>query len=398
MARAPVFPKTSHAADLLGLSRLTIGAVSGVADLVEAVHLNILGQVPVPVVIKPLARATSLVYSGVRGVTGLVGGGLDRALRQLQPLLGDQSGWAGRESLLAAVNGVLGDHLARTANPLAIPMSLRRNGASLALDDIGDDVNGRILVLAHGLCMNDLQWRREGHDHGAALQAERGYTPLYLHYNSGRHISENGRDFAEKLEALLAAWPVPVEELVIVGHSMGGLVTRSACHYGELAGHGWLRHLSKAVFLGSPHHGAPLERGGNWINVVTDMTSYTAPFSRLAKLRSAGITDLRHGSLLDSDWEEQDRFAHGAALPQSVPLPASVACYTVAATIGEQPDDISNCVAGDGLVPLASALGRHDDRQRSLTFPTANRAVVYGTNHMELLNSPVVYQQLLEWL
>ncbi|UUZ51461.1 GPI inositol-deacylase [Massilia sp. B-10] len=97
-------------------------------------------------------------------------------------------------------------------------------------------------------------------------------------------------------------WPVAVDELLIVAHSMGGLVARSACHAAQEEGHSWPGLLRKMAFLGTPHHGAPLERGGNWVHLVTDLSAYSAPFSRLAKIRSAGITDLRHGSVLDEDW------------------------------------------------------------------------------------------------
>ena len=380
--------KMSHAADLLGLSHLTVSAVHGVADLAEQLHLNILRQAP-EVVARPLGKVASLVYRGVRGVARLAGSGVEGILTRLQPLQGENKAWPGRDALLAAVNGVLGDHLARTANPLAIPMQFRRHGAPWTP---ADAVSGRVLVLAHGLCMNDLQWFRNGHDHGAALEQGHGYSAVYLHYNSGRHISENGREFADQLEALLANWPVPVEELVLLGHSMGGLVSRSACHYGAQAGHGWLRHLSKMVFLGSPHHGAPLERGGNWFHVVTDMSRYTAPFSRLAHLRSAGITDLRHGSLLDQDWLERDRFAHGQPLPQTVALPAGVACYTIAASISKDASGLTGRLAGDGLVPVESALGEQ------LSFAPSQQAIVYRTNHMELLDSQAVYQLLAQWL
>jgi pimeloyl-ACP methyl ester carboxylesterase len=244
--------------------------------------------------------------------------------------------------------------------------------------------------------MNDVQWLRGGVDHGATLASERGYTPVYLHYNSGRHVSENGRDFAQQLQALVDGWPVPVQELVIIGHSMGGLLARSACHYGAQAGHGWLSYLSKIVFLGTPHHGAPLERGGNWVHLLIDVSAYSAPFARLAKIRSAGITDLRHGSVIDDDWDGQDRFAHGVPLPQMVALPAGVRCYAIGATIGKREGDLADrLLAGDGLVPLASALAEHADPARSLDF---ERHVVYQTNHMQLLSSPEVSERLLAWL
>ncbi|MBY0237852.1 MAG: GPI inositol-deacylase [Burkholderiaceae bacterium] len=393
--------KTSRAHELAGAARLVTGAVQGVTDIAEAVHTAILSNVPAG---KPLARAASLVYGGVRGSAGLAGAGLERLLGALQGVLGEATPSHRREALLAALNGVVGDALARSGNPLAIPMTLRRHGAPLAVgtEQPQGDISGRIVVLVHGLCMNDVQWRRNGHDHGELLRRERGYTPVYLHYNSGRHISENGRDFAQQLQALVLSWPVPVTELVIVGHSMGGLVTRSACHYGAEAGYDWLGRLSKLVFLGSPHHGAPLERGGNWVHVLTDLSKYSAPFSRLAKLRSAGITDLRHGSLLDNDWQDGDRFAHRRALPQFVPLPVGVACHTVAAAMGANTGtfvgNMKGKIVGDGLVPLDSALGRHAEAGRTLAFAPERQAVLEGVNHMALLDAPAVAELLLKWL
>ena len=383
--------KPSLGADLVGASRLALEAVAGVTELVEAVHMNVLNKAIGTPLVRPVAGVTRLVYRGVKGVTRLVGGGLDRVLDKLVPALGEQP-WAGREALLAAVNGVLGDRLAASANPLAIPMSLRRDAAALA----PGGASGRILVLAHGLCMNDLQWQRDGVDHGATLARERGYTPVYLRYNSGLHISLNGRALAQQLEALLASWPVAVQEIVILGHSMGGLVARSACHAGAQEGHGWPAKLSKLVFLGTPHHGAPLERGGNWVHLLTGRNAYSAPFARLATIRSAGITDLRHGSVLDDDWEGQDRFAPDAALPRFLPLPPGVRCHAIAATIGKREGDLADrLLAGDGLVPLASAQGRHADPARCLALESV---VLYQTNHMQLLSSPEVAAHLLKWL
>jgi pimeloyl-ACP methyl ester carboxylesterase len=384
--------KQSRAADLLGTSRLLVDAVTGVSELVEAVHMNVLNKAIGTPAVKPVAFVTRMVYRTVRGVTGLVGMSLEQVLSRLVPVLGEQANWAGRDALLSAVNGVLGDRLHEQGNPLAIRMALRRHGVPLVA---GEGSGTRLLVLVHGLCMNDLQWEREGVDLGATLARERGYSSAYLHYNTGRHISTNGREFAEQLEQLVAQWPVPLEEIVIVGHSMGGLVARSACQAGEEAGHRWPGLLSKLVTLGTPHHGAPLERGGNWVHLITDLTPYSAPFSRLAKIRSAGITDLRHGSVQDADWHGKDRFAQGS-IPAALPLPARVQCYAVAATLGESPK-VGEWV-GDGLVPLASALGQHRDPQRRLHFDADKQVIVAHTNHMDLLNSAAVQAHLLRWL
>jgi pimeloyl-ACP methyl ester carboxylesterase len=394
-------------ADIRGASRLAIDATLGLTRLVESMHHNI-ARTPGPLgkfSQEPTTGITGLVYRTIQGTTRLVGSGIDALLGQLVPLLEPQNAQQSsnaREAVLAALNGVLGDHLSDTANPLAIPMRLRRDGVPLALsgDEIAANIphpGGKILLLVHGLCMNDLQWRRKGHDHGATLAEACGFTPLYLHYNSGRHVSSSGHALADLLESLVQAWPVPVDELVIIGHSMGGLVARSACHYGRLAGHGWLKHLRRMFFLGTPHHGAPLERGGNWVNLILEASPYTAALARLAKIRSAGITDLRHGSILDTDWQHGDRFARGKKHP-SLPLPAGVRCYALGVVIAKDPADPEHTLLGDGLVPLHSALGQHAEKDRCLDFPKSRRWVGYGMNHLDLLGSAEVCDQLRKWL
>ena len=350
-------------------------------------------------------RATGVsgfLYRTVRSAALLLGGGIDAVLAQLAPQLARVASSAEREAVLAALNGVLGDHLAASDNPLAIALELRRDGQALvlareALAAAIPDAGGKILVLAHGLCHHDLHWRRDQHDHGAALAADAGFTPIYLRYNSGLHISTNGRTFADRLEALLRAWPVPVDELVIIGHSMGGLVARSACAYARRAGHAWRRHLRKLLFLGTPHHGAPIERGANWLNVVMEGSPYTAAFGRLARIRSDGITDLGYGSVLDEDWKDRDPLAPARHARTTVPLPEGVVCYAIAATVAEHAGDLGRLL-GDGFVPVDSALGRHVDPARALSFPSSRQWIGYGMRHLDLLSRPEVYAQIRQWL
>ena len=394
-------------ADIRGYSRLAIDATLGLTRLIETMHHNI-ARTPGPLgqyTQEPTKGLTGLVYRSIQGTTRLVGSGIDALLGQLVPLLEREPAASSgrREALLAVLNGVLGNHLAASGNPLAIPMQLRRNGHPLELTAKGLTTGlpaptGRILLLVHGLCMNDLQWRRNGHDHGQALANAGGYTPLYLHYNSGEHVSQNGRTLTDMLERLLQAWPVPVEKLVIIGHSMGGLLARSAWHYGQLAGHAWLKHLRQLVFLGTPHHGAPLERGGNWVNVILELSPYTAALARLAKIRSAGITDLRHGSILDEDWRHGDRFAHAKSKKRAMSLPPGVQCFAIGATISKPGGDRTRPLRGDGLVPLSSALGRQKDGSPSLDFPAAQQWIGYGMHHLDLLDDAGVYEQLQKWL
>jgi pimeloyl-ACP methyl ester carboxylesterase len=377
--------RRSHVDDLRGAGRLAVDATRGVTALVEAMHATIasgpeiLGQ-PLK---GPARIATGLVYGTVRGITALVGGGIDRALAQLAPLLGSSVPGSEREAVLAALNGVLGDYLLETANPLAIEMTLRYEG----------EPGPKLLVLIHGSSMSDHQWLQAGHDHGAALARDLGYTPIYLHYNSGLHVSTNGRALADQLERLVAAWPVAIDELVLLGHSMGGLVARSACHTGtELA---WRSHLRTLITLGTPHHGAPLERGGNWIDLLLGISRYSAPLARLGMIRSAGVTDLRYGNVLDEDWQGRDRFEHRADDRTPLPLPAGVRCYAIAGSLSPA---AGARVRGDGLVPVASALGIHVRPELTLAFPEAHRAVEYGTGHVQLLGSAAVYARLRTWL
>ncbi len=376
--------------DLLGASRLAVSATLGLTSLVENLHHNIL-RAPAPLgahSTQPTRGITGLVYRSVRGVTRLVGGSLELMLGQLITLLGPDQPLASaeREAVLAALNGVLGDHLAATANPLATQMHLRP----------ATPATGRVLLMVHGLCMNAGQWQRNGHDHGAALGAEFGLTPLYLQYNSGLHISANGLLLADQLRALDAAQPLT--ELVILGHSMGGLVARSACQQAQARGDRWPQRLSKLVCLGSPHHGAPLERGGHWIDVILGASPYSKAFARLGQLRSAGITDLRHGNLLDADWIGSDRFAHARDTRTPVPLPAGVACFALAGSLGRDPGALREKLLGDGLVPLASALGHHRQPARNLGFAPERQFIAQGVDHLGLLDNAAVHAQLRTWL
>jgi pimeloyl-ACP methyl ester carboxylesterase len=309
----------------------------------------------------------------------------------------------------------LGDHLLNTANPLAITMAMRHRGQTLPMDRVAlaqrlSHATGKILVMAHGLCMNDLQWglNEKGGKNGMAsshpdvLARELGYTPVYLHYNSGLHTSVNGQQLAALLEQLLQAWPQPVEELSLLVHSMGGLVARSACSHAEKSGQLWRKQLKNIVFLGTPHHGAPLEQVGNWIDTLLGSNVVTRPFAAIGQIRSRGITDLRYGHVLESSWHvngmELDRFERKPDGREPLPLPAGVACFALAATTSSQPSPVKDQLLGDGLVAVRSALGVHDEARHTLAFMPESLHVAYGVNHMELLWKPKITAQLVRWL
>jgi len=402
----PSGPLPLQPSDLRGLYRLGVDGSVGLTDLVEAMHHTITSRIGFDRAL-PIGRSsgiTGVVYGAVRGGIKGAGHGVDAALRLVEKKARPQQTRSPeRDAFVAALNGVCGDHLERSSNPLAIPMSMRSGGVALPLDRDAlaqalPTATRKLLVLAHGLCMNDRQWARRGQDHGQALAQALGYTPVYLHYNSGLHVSQNGREFATLLQRLLTAWPVPVDELVILGHSMGGLVARSACHNAEAQGLSWLSSLRALVCLGTPHHGAPLERGGRRIDQLLGLSPYVAPFARLGKVRSAGITDLRYGNLRDADGHSRDRHAQHHDDRQPTPLPAGVAIYLLAATTANAPGRLHHALIGDGLVPLASALGEHRDPALALQVPAERRHVVSGCGHLDLLCHPEVQAQLLRWL
>ena len=331
-----------HADDLREAVRLLVQATTGVTDVVEDMHRHIASG---PALLgKPLALPTKVItglaYGSVRGVTRFVGGTMDVVLEKLAPFLGESAPGPERATLLAVLNGVLGDFLAETKSPLAIPMRLVRTGDGR-----------RVVVLIHGSSMHDGHWSWHGHHYGEALARDAGWSTAAVHYNSGLPVLENGRLLAAALDSLADA-----EEIAIVGHSMGGLVARVACQVAETEGHAWRKKLRTLVTLGTPHHGSPVERVGNLIDLILPLTGYSAPLARLGKIRSAGVMDLRYG--LD------------------LPLPEGVVCHAVAA-------------GKDFLVPIESAHG---------PVPESHCTTIPGINHLDLLGNAEVYAVILRAL
>jgi pimeloyl-ACP methyl ester carboxylesterase len=173
----------------------------------------------------------------------------------------------------------------------------------------------RVAVFLHGWCLNERSWWRQPRDgaddddtrsYGERLHDDLGFSPVQLRYNTGLHISVNGRTLAELLGRLHAHWPVPISELVLVGHSMGGLVARSACHYGAEQQHRWTEVVSHVVCLGSPHMGADLEKGVSIASWALARLPETRAIARFLNSRSDGVKDLRFGACLDEDWLDAD--------------------------------------------------------------------------------------------
>lgn len=396
--------------DLRGAARLATEATVGLTDLVEALHERIarLPGVPAPLAAGRTRGLTGLVYQTIRGVARATGGSVDAVLGLLGPARAgaggdpqaDVASTPTRDALVAALNGVIGDHLAASGNPLAIAMALHHDGRALPADARSlaaalPQAGGTVVVMLHGLCMHPASWTRDGRNHGLALaQATQG-SALFVHCNSGLAVAVNGRALADRLEQLVDAWPQPLTRLVLVGHSMGGLIARSALHHGQRAGHRWPARVSDFASLGTPHLGAPLERAGHGIDLLLAATPYAAPLARLGRLRSAGIRDLRLGNLLDA---EATAAGAAAPVPRTVPLPDGVRCHAIAASLSADPSTLKGRLLGDGLVPLDSALGRHRDPARRLAFDVDRQWVAGGLGHLDLLGDAAVQARLLQWL
>jgi len=312
--------------------------------------------------------------------------------------------------VLAAVNGLWGDRIAARAPTLAIPMSIRLDGRDLvptAADVRVAVANStpRLAVFVHGLCETDRSWTRPRPDtaspaaaatYGDGLRSDLGYTPLLVRYNTGLHVSENGRALALLLERIVEAWPLVVQEVVLVGHSMGGLVARSACHYGDLDGSTWASRVRHVVSLGTPHLGAPLEKATNVAGWALARWPESVPFARLLIARSAGVKDLRFGAVIDDDWQGHDPDEFLRDRCREVPFLTNAHYYFVGATIGRDPAGLAGRVLGDLLVRLPSASG--DGRHRRIPFEIDHGHHLIGVNHFDLLNHPAVYDQLHQWL
>lgn len=295
--------------------------------------------------------------------------------------------------VLSAANGVLGDKLERWDSPLALGMTLRDSASEqLAWSQLAESPKARVVLFVHGLCWSEREWQTPAQQEFHALLANKGWQAGWLRYNSGRAIWRNGSDLANWLEAALAAHPV--KELVLVGHSQGGLLIRSAFEHARAQGQSWPMVTTRAAYLATPHQGAPLERAGNWANAILANSPYTQPLMRLGNIRSAAIKDLRFGFITEAESALASDVAHEDHRQQAIPLPEHVRHFLLAGSIN--PDAASNWI-GDGLVPVSSGLGRHHRDALTLTAPDLTRVELERMDHMNMLADVRVWDALADW-
>jgi len=307
------------------------------------------------------------------------------------------------DEALAILNGLVGDHLVRTGNALATEMAFYLGGAPLrmsreSLSSAFERPTPRVVVFVHGVMCTEAIWcfPAAPDDHyGARLGRDLGFTPLYVRYNSGASIVENGARLARVLQTLVEAYPVALEELVLVGYSMGGLLVRRACRVAELEGLSWLTHVKRAFYVGTPHLGAPAERMGRAVSALLRKIDdpYTRLVSELSDLRSQGIRDLGDAHLHDPD--AAPAFAPYSLREPQHPLPLlpSIRHHLIA---GSLTADAMAWLFGDAVVPLSSASWKTTVANEALAADRVK--VLPGLNHLVLAHHEDVYSQLKSWL
>jgi pimeloyl-ACP methyl ester carboxylesterase len=399
-------PSELRALTQLGFDELG-GAAAGIGRIHRAVAQRVFRAVgpvgrPVQVAHDEIARR---VYGANREASRALGGAAGAAVAVRDGTGRALSSTPQGAAALAALNGLIGDRLEAEGSALQEPMAIRVGGGivstqSDALARAFPDATPTLAVFLHGLMETEWSWHRRSPNgdppYGALLADELGFTPVYVRYNTGRRISQNGRSLAELLEALVSAWPVEVERVALIGHSMGGLVARSAAHQASEDRMRWPTLVRHVISLGTPHMGAPLEQGVHWLSAALAAVPETKPFADFLRRRSGGIRDLRQGSLVDEDWRDCDPDALRAVACREVPLLDGATHCFVTATVTRTADHPVGRLVGDFLVLVPSASGRSHTRR--IPFRDEDGRHVGGAHHFALLNHPAVYECLSEWL
>jgi pimeloyl-ACP methyl ester carboxylesterase len=402
-----------RALTVLGFDELA-RATGGIGQVQRAISGRVFRAVgPGAALVRPVHQAiTHGVYHGLGVGTRALGLAAGRVAgrRSGRPM----SSTPGGSALIAAIAGLTGDALEEERSPLAQPMAVRVGGEPVAAEPGAlaaafPEATGRIVVFLHGLMETEFSWgdhrgaagtarglRNDRETYGSRLARDLGYTPVYVRYNSGLRISRNGQCLSELMDELVSAWPVEVERIALVGHSMGGLVARSACYRGVEDGAAWVSHVRQSVSLGTPHMGAPLEQAVHVLSAGLAALPETRPLANFLRRRSGGIRDLRQGSLVDDDWRGKDPDAlRAAACAEVPPLDGATHCF-VSATVTRSDRHPVGRLVGDTLVLKPSATGR--SRTRRIAFEDEFGMHLGGANHFALLNHPAVYDKLRAWL
>jgi pimeloyl-ACP methyl ester carboxylesterase len=299
---------------------------------------------------------------------------------------------------ISIVNGIVGDYLRDRRNGLAIDMAFYHQRQPLALtrqslQQAHPYATAKICILIHGLGCHEGIWMfrdpaQPGRDisYGTLLQTDLGYTPFYVRYNTGLSLAANGQSLATLLDGLATGYPAQLADVVLIGHSMGGLIIRSACYYGAQRQAAWTKSIRRVFYLGTPHGGAPLAKLGHLATTVLHAVPnpITHLIGDILDQRSQGVKDLRFGTLLEAD-------ATSPPGRQDVPWLASARHYLIVGTLTTNPQAVASIILGDGLarVPRTQTADLPISPDHVRLFP--------GMRHMQLARDLKVYQQIKEW-
>ncbi len=264
----------------------------------------------------------------------------------------------------------------------------------------GKQPTKKVCILIHGLTNNETIWSFSNQsDYGTFLQEDLQYTPLYLRYNTGLHISDNGKAFANTMEQLHENYPIEIEEVTIIAHSMGGLITHSACYYAQLEQNSWTQKLKNIFLLATPHFGSFLEKFANvTTNILEKVPNWpTRMVGKILNLRSAGIKDLRFGYLTEDEWnsEDPDKLLKNNKKPIS--KLEGVNYYVISGRLTHEEKHWVSYLFGDILVSKRSATARSKNT-KEFNFPLENHFEFGKTFHFELNTRIEVYEKIKEWI
>jgi pimeloyl-ACP methyl ester carboxylesterase len=348
---------------------------------------------------------TQRIYGSVRLVGSVVGATLGTGAtaisrhRTVRPLWKSPAG----AEFQAAVNALWGDEFERRASPMHTGLGIRDSGGTPIASNASSLTQAfpaptrRLAVLLHGLGKTERCWSNKENDSGSipgfssTLDAD-GFTPVSVRYNTGRRVSDNGTALARLLEETTTNWPVPIDEIVLIGHSMGGLVARSSLHAGESAGHKWTHHVQHVVALGTPHFGSPIEKGAHIASLILEKAAVSRPLGQFVDGRSAGIKDMRHGNIHDTEHSDRGKDQSGRYVVGS-PI-EGVHQHHAASVVTDKASNPFGLLVGDLVVRVDSALGRSSN-----SHVEADSVRIFGgLNHLGMLHDPEVHAQISDWL
>lgn len=298
-----------------------------------------------------------------------------------------------------------------------------------------------IALLVHGLLVDEQNWTLGSSPFPDQIRKYLGWAPVMVRYNSGQHIWKNGALLADRIVELYDTFGPRLGRIRIIGHSMGGLVSRSAVEHLRRRNHSALNHIDRLFLLATPNHGADLERlghafeyllstaeeapktaagmfrrvirrGGAKVGLKFEVVTAAAemvsvitgmPFRSILSVvaaRSDGMRDVRFGYMTREESEsaahDHDRFMLNHRRP--LPPPAHVRVYTVAGSlwpdVGAQPSRLRT----DGLVSVASAAGVGEEFDDLQALRSGRHAELPLLVHQLVASSPRTMARIREWV